>query len=342
MMALSRRQLRVHKPDDLRMDEMALPELTGADALIRVAACGICGSDLGYLSKGGMRGPSDTPLSLGHEFAGVIEQVGNQVCGLHPGMRVVVNPDDNLIGGGGPEGGFSEWVLVRQARAGSNIHPIPDHLPFELAALTEPLSVSLHGVNRARVTPQSKVVIYGAGVIGLGIVIGLRRRGVRDIVVVDRQQERLEMARHLGASATINPGSEDLRATLGKLHGESQKYGFPMVNTDIFIDAAGAGSLLQQTVEMCRSGTRIVIVAVYRQPVAIDMVMVMAKEIELTGSIAYPDDEFQEVIGMLGKGEVDTSTLITHRFPFDQAMAAFAQAKDTASALKVMVSIDEG
>ncbi len=340
-MNTDRRQLRVHGPDDLRMDEVPLTAVGETDALIRIEACGICGSDLGYLSKGGIQGPTGTPLPLGHEFAGVIEQIGKQVRDLHPGMRVVVNPDDNLIGAGGTEGGFSERVLVRNARNGGNIHPIPGDLPMELAALTEPLSVSLHGVNRALVSPESKVVVYGAGMIGLGVVIGLRKRGVRDIVVVDLQEERLAMAQRLGASTTINPSQEDLRAKLAAIHGESQKYGWSMVNTDVFIDAAGAASLLQQTTGMCRSGARIIVVAVYRQPVPIDLVMVMAKEIELTGSIAYPGNEFSEVIAMLSSGEVDVAPLITHRFSFRDAMAAFAQARDTARALKVMIDISK-
>lgn len=335
-----RQQLRIHNPDDLRLDAVPLPHVGAADVLVRVAVCGICGSDLGYLAKGGTRGPTGTPMPLGHEFSGVIEEVGAQVADLRPGMRVVVNPDDDGIGNGGPEGGFSEWVLVKNARVGGNIHPLPDALSFERAALVEPLSVALHGVNRARVKPESKVVVYGAGVIGLGIVVGLRRRGVHDIVVVDLQDERLEVARRLGASATVNPAQEDLQAALGRLHGTSQKYGFASVNTDIFIDAAGAASLLQKTVAMCASGTRIVVVAVYRQPVALDLVMVMAKEIELAGSIAYPGDEFQEVIGMLAQGDVDVGPLITHRFPFSAALAAFEQARDATRALKVMIAID--
>ena len=143
----------------------------------------------------------------------------------------------------------------------------------------------------------------------------------------------------MGATATTNPDHEDLRTALAKLHGESTKYGFATVNTRIFIDAAGAGSLLQRTVEMCAHGARIVIVAVYRQPVALDLLMVMAKEIELAGSIAYPDNEFQEVLDMLAAQEVDVGPLITHRFPFSQASDAFTQARNVNEAIKVMVNI---
>lgn len=334
-----RRQLRVYQPNGLRVDEVPVPAAGPSDALIRVAACGICGTDLGYLAAGGLAGPTDRPMPLGHEFAGIVEQVGTDVTGLCPGMRVTVDPDDNAIGNGGNEGAFSQWVLVRNARLAGNIHALPDDLPFELGALVEPLSVSLHGVNRARVTPDHKVVVLGAGMIGLGILIHLRRRGVRDVVVVDRIEHRLEMARRFGARATINPSHDDLRGNLSALHGERIKYGFPTVNTDIFIDAAGSGALLQDTLQICPSGGRIVVVAVHHQPVALDLVMLMAKEIELLGSIAYPGDEFQEVIGMLAAREVDVAPLVTHRFPLAEAQAAFAQAGKVDEAIKVMVAV---
>lgn len=196
-----RRQLRVHRPDVLGLDEVPRPTPGPRDVLVRVVVCGICGTDLGYLATGGLRGSGEQPMPLGHELSGVIGSIGDEVEDLRPGMRVVVNPDDDAIGNGGPEGGFCHTVLVRNARSGRNIHLVPDNLNLELAALVEPLSVSLHGVNRARVKPGSKVVVYSAGMIGLGVLFNLRRRGVRDIVVVDRQEFRLDLARRLGARA---------------------------------------------------------------------------------------------------------------------------------------------
>ncbi|MBK6675618.1 MAG: alcohol dehydrogenase catalytic domain-containing protein [Rhodocyclaceae bacterium] len=186
---------------------------------MRVVVCGICGTDLGYLATGGLRGSGEQPMPLGHELSGVIDSIGDEVEDLRPDMRVVVNPDDDAIGNGGPEGGFCHTVLVRNARSGRNIHVLPDSVPFELAALVEPLSVALHGVNRAKVKPDSQVVVYGAGMIGLGVIVNLRRRGVRDIVVVDRQDCRLALARRMGATATINPDHEP---RLGGCTGEAR------------------------------------------------------------------------------------------------------------------------
>jgi (R,R)-butanediol dehydrogenase / meso-butanediol dehydrogenase / diacetyl reductase len=195
----------------------------------------------------------------------------------------------------------------------------------------------LHGVNRAQVEAQHKVVVFGAGAIGLGAVVGLRRRGVSDIVAVDISPQRLDLARQLGARATINPREQDLRAELGREHGTSSLFGWPVVNTDVFIDAAGAAEPLQQAVGMARTGARFVIVALHKHPVPLDLVQVMAKELVITGSIAYPKDEFAEVLAMLSSGAVDVRPMISHHLSFEEFPKAFATAQDTARALKVMV-----
>ena len=327
--------VQVHGPDDVRIGPVPVPQAGPRDVVVRVAACGICGSDLGYIAKGGLTGPSDRPLPLGHELAGTIAAVGSEVAGLRPGMRVVVNPDSNLIGGGGP-GAFAPYLLVHNARRDLDVLPIPDHLPFHLAALAEPLSVALHGVNRAEVNPHSKVVVLGAGPIGLGVVIGLRARGVRDIVSVDLSEQRLELARRLGAAATVNPKRQDLREVLIERHGSSEIFGWPMVNSDVYIDATGAGSVLQQVVQMSRTGARLVVVALHRQPVPVDMVQVMAKELVITGAIAYPT-EFPEAVGLLTAGAADFEAKISHRFDFSEFSHALSVARDTERAVKVVV-----
>ncbi|HSB96208.1 MAG TPA: zinc-binding dehydrogenase [Spongiibacteraceae bacterium] len=339
-MSQTMQQVRLHGVQDVRLDQVAVPSAGPRDVLVKIDACGICGSDLGYVAKGGLMGPTAEPLPLGHEMSGVLTAVGAEVGDLRIGMRVVVNPDDNMIGNGGAEGAFAPYLLVRNARRDFNIYPIPEHVPPAIAALTEPLAVALHGVNRAEVQPHHKAVVFGAGSIGLGVIVGLRQRGVTDIISVDMVDSRLQLARQLGAKTTINPSREDFGAIVAREHGTSQMFGWPMVNTDVFIDAAGAAAPLQQAVTMCRSGARFVIVAVHKQPVPLDLVMVMAKELVITGSIAYPRDEFSEVIAMLSAGKVDVSAMISHRFPLSDFPQAFKTAQDTAHALKVMVEMN--
>ena len=116
-------------------------------------------------------------MPLGHEMAGTIRAVGSAVRDLVPGMRVVVNPmNADNIGNGGPEGGFAPLLRVREARLGHNLLRVPDAVPLETAALVEPLAVALHAVNVADPTPGDRVVVWGAGCIGLGAIVALRRQ----------------------------------------------------------------------------------------------------------------------------------------------------------------------
>jgi len=171
------RSLNIHGVGDVRLDPKAPPAPGSHDVVVGVRACGICGSDLTYIKIGGIPPGNTTPI--GHEAAGEVIAVGADVEGISEGDRVAINPMNtpSFIGSGGPEGAFSEEVLVRDARLGDNLLPLPDSLPFELAALTEPLAVALHTVNRTQVQPGEKVAVFGCGPIGLSIVLWLADRG---------------------------------------------------------------------------------------------------------------------------------------------------------------------
>jgi threonine dehydrogenase-like Zn-dependent dehydrogenase len=337
------RQARVYGVDDLRMDVMPVPVAAPTDVVVRVTACGICGSDIGYIAKGGLLGPTDSSLALGHEAAGIVAAVGDRVNGLRPGMHVAINPDQNMIGSGGPEGALAPFLLVRNAQRDRDLYVVPDNLGAEYAALAEPLSVALRAVNQAQAGPGSKVVVLGAGPIGLGIVIGLRRRGVTDIVAVDLIASRLEVARRLGARVTVDASKQNLREVLATAHGSGERIGWPVVNTDVFLDTAGSATALDEVIQMCRLHARIVVVAVYKYKAPIDLVQVMAKEIVLTGAIGlYRHNEFSEAIRILTDGENDLTPLVSHRIGFDSFADALTVARDTERSAKVSVLFPEG
>ncbi len=336
--ARTRHTLFVSAVDQLVVKERALPALGRLDVLIRVEACGICGSDLGYLAAGGLPMTRNQPLAIGHELAGIVEAVGPDVIGITPGVRVVVNPDVNGIGAGAPEAGFSDWLVIPNAQLGHNLLLVPHQLSPEIAALTEPLAVGLHGVNQARISASSQVVVFGVGMIGLGAVIGLKRRGVKHILAVDLNDTRLALARRYGAHATINPARDDLTSLLGKEHGVGERYGWPVVGTDAFIDTAGSATLLQNALGVAKARARVVIIAIHQKPVALDLLMLMGKELEIIGSCSYPQEELTEVLNALAAGEFDPSALITHRFPFSQVTDAFDCARAGGDAIKVMVT----
>ncbi|MFD2136016.1 zinc-binding dehydrogenase [Novosphingobium resinovorum] len=132
--------------------------------------------------------------------------------------------------------------------------------------MCEPLAVAMHGVNRAEVKPGDKVVVFGCGPIGLGMLLWLIDRGVTDVVALDLSEERLERARALGVRAALNPAEVDLRAELARLHGEVPSYGRVGVGTDAYIDAAGAPNILTQVIMMAKFHARLVITAAYMKP----------------------------------------------------------------------------
>ncbi|MBW2712889.1 MAG: alcohol dehydrogenase catalytic domain-containing protein, partial [Deltaproteobacteria bacterium] len=134
------RCIKIHGPGDVRFEEIDQPIPGAKDVLVKVSHCGICGTDLGYIKAGGLMGPMPDPMALGHEVSGVVEAVGEEVVSIQPGMRVVANPmgANNLIGNGGPEGAFADFVLVRNATNGGCLYEIPAEISMQEAALTEP------------------------------------------------------------------------------------------------------------------------------------------------------------------------------------------------------------
>ena len=331
------RALNIHGVGDVRLDPKAPPTAGDKDVVVRVKACGICGSDLSYIKWGGINRPEGGVTPIGHEAAGEVVAVGGAVTGVAVGQRVVINPmqTSSFIGSGGPEGAFSDEVLVKDARAGDTLLPIPDDLPFEVAALAEPLAVALHGVNRSQAKAGEKVVVFGCGPIGLGMVLWLVDRGVTDVVALDLADERLARAKALGARAVVNPAKEDVRARLAELHGTVRLFGREKVGTDAYLDAAGAPNILSDVIGLAKQHARMVVTASYSGPVQIDLQGMLTTEMSLTTAVGYPD-EMPEVVAALPRLKDKAASLISHRYPFDEVIHALDVAGTPQSA-KVMI-----
>jgi 2-desacetyl-2-hydroxyethyl bacteriochlorophyllide A dehydrogenase len=336
------RVLNIHGVNDVRLDPADAPKPGSKDVVIRVKACGICGSDLSYIKIGGIHRKPDGVTPLGHEAAGEVVHVGDEVKGVDVGQRVVINPmmTPSYIGSGGPEGAFTEELLVRDARVGDSLLPIPGDLPYEIAALTEPLAVALHGVNRAQVKPGDKVVVFGCGPIGLGMVLWLVDRGISDVVALDLSPERLARAKALGAREALDPTQVDVRVKLAELHGSARVFSREAVGTDAFIDAAGAPNILSDVVRMAKYQSRMVVTAAYMKPVQLDLGAMLTTEMTITTAVGYPT-EMPEVVAALPRLREKAAPLISHRFPFHKVIEAIGVAGTPASA-KVMIEFDEG
>lgn len=333
-------QVRIHGVDDVRVDDVPVPEPGPDDVLIRVSNCGICGSDLGYIAQGGLTAPG-VPMPLGHELGGTVAKTGANVVSVTAGQRVTVNPMANgrSIGNGGPEGGFAPWLLVRDVA----LHPealleLPDTLCFERSALIEPLAVAMHGVRQSGAKATDTVAVLGAGPIGLCTVVVLRHYGISNVVVVDRSEQRLQVALQLGASAVCRVGQHDLSDVLKQEHGESALMGAAVPATDVYIEATGIGSVLEQIISIAAQGSRVAVLGVHKEPISLHPLDLLIRELHLVGSMAYPD-EFPAVIELLSTDPEGIDALISHRFPVHDFAAALTTARDPEQAVKVMIEL---
>ncbi|MCB1843960.1 MAG: alcohol dehydrogenase catalytic domain-containing protein [Halioglobus sp.] len=330
-------QARIHGVNQLSLDSVPAPVCGPDDLVVRVRQCGICGSDLGYLAMGGLTGP-DVPMPIGHELWGEVSEAGANVTHVAVGDRVVVQPlaNGSNIGNGGGEGGFTPLLLVRNAaNCPDSTLRLPPELPAEYGALVEPLAVAQHSVNRVAATARDKAVVYGAGPIGLSIVQMLLQRGLSDIVVVDLSARRLQAAAAMGA-LTLRGDDPALAQQLMAVHGEAAFFGMPMPASTVFFEATGARAVFEGILNIAGPRSRVCLTGVHKEAATVDLVMLLAKELSITAAMAY-ETEFDEVIEILRSGTLDPGVMITHHFPLSEIEAAFGAARDTESAIKVMI-----
>lgn len=326
-------------PNQTQVIDVPKPTVGPNDVLIKMRACGICGSDSLYISMGGL-GKGHMPL--GHEPAGEIVEIGSAVTGFAVGDHVVVNPmvaPSGIIGNGGALGALAEYLLIESAVRGKSLEVVPEHIPFEVAALNEPMAVARHGVNRCEPKPSDQVVIFGAGPIGLGATIGFKSAGIGHVVVADLIPARLEKAVAVGADAVINSAEEDVAARLVELHGPGESMFPGKAGTDIYFDAAGAPAVITAALSAAKTGARLCVVAVHKEPVPVDFLNVMSNEITIVGSIGYPDEIF-EVTGDLIANWEKYAQIVSHTIPFTEVDEALQIASTPGAADKVVVTFN--
>jgi 2-desacetyl-2-hydroxyethyl bacteriochlorophyllide A dehydrogenase len=326
-------------PGETQVVEVPKPSVGATDVLVKMRACGICGSDALYIALGGMP-PRQGKMPLGHEPAGEVVEVGDEVEGIAVGDHVVVNPmvaPSGIIGNGGPTGALADYLLVEQAVRGRSLEVVPDHIPFEVAALNEPMAVARHGVNQVAPKPSDKVVVFGAGPIGLGATIGFKSAGVEHVVVVDLIQSRLDKARKVGADAVINSADEDVAARLVDIHGQGESMFPGKSGTDIFFDAAGAPAVINTALTAAKTGAKVVVVAIHKAPVPVDFLNVMSNEVTIVGSMGYPNEIFEVTHDIIANWE-KYAVIVSHTVPFDDVAEALRMASTPGAADKVVVT----
>lgn len=325
------------------VEERPMPKVGPTDALIRILTGGICGTDINIVKAGsemGIRFGSE----FGHEMFGEIVEVGSDVKeDLTVGMRVGVNPITAKRAGRRYSlevGAFSQYVLIEDAALNYNLFAFDDSVSAQEAVLMEPMSVGFHGAFSVEPKPGEKIVVLGAGPIGLSAAAGLIGEGIKDVCVVDIDDWRLAKAQELGA-LTVNTMTETLAEGLAKHFGEINVYGVNVPDVDAFVDAAGAPVLFEQVMKIVKPNARIAIIAVYKNEVPVSLSQVMSKEVKIIGASGYTNEDILKVIDHINQKKTNISTIVTHTYKLDDIQAAFDTAIAAKETIKVIVDLTE-
>lgn len=323
--------------------EVPDPSVGPKDILLRMKACGICGSDALYTAVGGIP-PRAGATPLGHEPAGEVIEVGAEVVGVTVGDHVVPNPmaaPTGIIGSGGAYGGLADYLLIENAEPGITLEVVPGHIPWEVAALNEPMAVARHAVNRTVPRPGSNVAIFGAGPIGLGAAISYKSLGAAHVTVVDIVAARLDTALKVGADSVINSAEEDVITGLLKLHGRGHSGLNRGVkpSTDIYLDAAGVPVVIETALKAAKHGAVLGVVAVHKRPTRIDFGQILDSELSIVLSMGYPNEIFEVTDDIIANWE-KYRPIVSHRVPFENVVDALALAATPGAAEKIVVTFD--
>lgn len=324
----------------VRLEQRPKPQIGRTDVLLRNLRGGICGTDINIVKYGtemGIRFGQE----FGHELAGVIEAVGEDVKDLEVGMFVAVNPITAKRAGRRYSlevGGFSQYVVIEDAAKNYNLFPLNDTVTPEEGALVEPMSVGCHGAFSVKPQPNENIVILGAGPIGLSAAAMLIGEGITNVAVVDMVDWRLQKAAEIGAK-TIDTSKVDLNEALSELFGTVNVYGYDRPNVDAFVDAAGAAPLLKQVVSLTKPFARLAIIAVYKEEVPVNLTTVMSNELQIIGASGYTTDDFLRVIAHLNDKKTPISTIVTQVYPLSELQQAFDTAIAATDSIKVIVDV---
>jgi L-iditol 2-dehydrogenase len=347
--------VRLHGPADLRVEQISHPGPPGpGEVLLRVTAVGICGSDLHSYKDARIGDVAlQSPLILGHEFAGVVEAVGpgpDNLDGnfhpLAPGLRVAVDPAQpcwhcemcelgqpnlclhlHFCGSYPDHGSLCQWLHMPTR----SCFPISDSLDDASAAMLEPLGIAIHAIDLAKIRVADSVAILGAGSVGLFILQLARLSGAQPIFVSDKFPWRLEAAHHYGAIPINCDETDPVKAVLSATHGRG---------VDIAIEAAWADHSVQQAAEMARLGGRMVIVGISEND-RLELKHSTVRRKGLTIRLARRmKHTYPRAIRLARSGAVDLLSVVSHRFPLEKAPEAFAMnAAYQDRVVKVMIEI---
>lgn len=327
----------VHGANDIRLEEVPRPFPEPGDIVVRVRASGICATDIKTLLGQGL--PKKLPTILGHEVAGEVSALGEGVKDFAAGDRVAVYPiavcgecdycrDErhNLCRhefglAHGIDGGFAEFVRIpRQILNVGGVVKIPADIPFELAALAEPISCGLAALRVNRVNPGDTVAVVGAGPMGM-IHLLLGKWRAANVIIIEQKPNRQEFAKKLGADAVIDPQTQDPIAAVKELtNGDG---------ADVVITSLSDPQVIENSLPLVKKGG---VFNIFGGPpaghrISLDPRWIHYQEITITGSFASTPQDFREALYLITSHEVDAGSLITDRFTLDKILDAVERAR---------------
>lgn len=335
------KQLIFKTKGEVELVQAPIPSYGDDGVLVKVAYAGICGSDVHAYTLGGIHGGIGDGRPFGHEFVGTIVEAGANVKGLAVGDRVWVDPASSH----GDQrfscmaGGFAEYCGSRRAVKGETVFVVPDDVPLRSAVLIEPFGVAVHTKNRAGVRPDDRVLMWGAGPIGLMGWAAMRHQGVEDIFIAEQMPERIAFARRLGAEVFDNTERSAIDYA-GERFGMASINSYERADVDKYLDYVGLGALINEYMEKGRPNSTFATLGLDSRPVTINPAEFMSKQFTITGSRAYEPADIREVIDVLHCGSIDIASIITAEYPLDRAVEAFACACDRNQGMKTIFAID--
>jgi L-idonate 5-dehydrogenase len=340
----------IHAPNDLRVEDVPTPEVQAGQVRVRVRAGGICGSDLHYFQHGGFGAIRiQQPMVLGHEAAGIVEEVGDGVSDLSVGTRVAINPshpcgacrfcqlglqnhclDMRYFGSAmrmpHVQGAFRREIVLGAAQA----FALADGVSDEIGAMAEPLAVALHAVNRAGPLLGRSVLVTGCGPIGAMTVIAARRAGAARIVATDVVANTLRKVLQVGADEAID---------VAKDPQELAKYTAEKGQFDVLFEASGNAQALRSAFDVVRPRGVVVQLGLSSSELTLPFNVVVAKEFDLRGAFRF-HEEFGVAVQLINQKLVDLKPLVSATLPFRDAGRAFALAADRSQSMKVILSFE--
>lgn len=324
---------------NILMTELETPQAGDNDIVVRNLYSSICGTDVAVYMHGPNTGHRVTVGGeFGHEMVSEVVQVGKNVKDICVGDRVYPYP--RLAKGdpkrAGTVGGFSEYVLIPNARLNEQVYPVSDSITSRVASLIEPFTVGCRAARRSMPTQGEKAIVFGAGTIGIAAAIALKYFGCEKVMICDHSDFRLVKAKNLGF-AVCNNGKEDVKSRAAEYFGEAPSLKGMTADVDIYIDAAGAESILELYQEMGKIESRMVVVAVLAGKRPVDILSMTFAQHALIGSGGYFPEDVRDVMKIMESGKWDIESIITHEYPWEELPQAIEKAAQVNEALNIVI-----